>query len=89
MLATQPWYPPPRMIIERAVVSMAMPYIGGIGNNATTTISVPAGWAIGVQAPEEAAWNAAFASDAFAAMVAEARAEIAAGHTEPSPDDQF
>ena len=42
-----------------------------------------------ISAENERAWDTAFASEAFAAMVAEARAEIAAGDTEPSPRNSF
>jgi len=42
-----------------------------------------------VSAEHERAWDTAFASDAFSAMVAKARAEIAAGDTEPSDRNHF
>ena len=43
MTSTQPLYPP-HFTIPRAVVSMAIPFIGGLSNTATTTVAVTEGW---------------------------------------------
>jgi len=61
----------------------------GLTSTSPVTRAYSAQTADSVSAEHERAWDTAFASDAFSAMVAKARAEIAAGDTEPSDRNHF